>query len=119
MPYKVIADGAIDVLKAYGEVVDPYTGEAVAYEHGSEVYLPGDEIPDEDVSPVVRQAYEDGDEHIHSLLEKVSAKAEAKSSAPAKAKRKPAAKESAKDESDEGFEPVKAPSPANMRVLEQ
>ncbi len=78
MPYEVIGDGAVDVLKSYGEVRDPYTGETVALEHGSDVYLPGDIIPDEDVSPVVKGKYEHGDEHVRSLLKYVNDKAEAK-----------------------------------------
>ena len=65
MPYEVLVDGAT-VLKSIGESQAP--DGTVVYDNVSTVYPAGAIIADEDVSPVVKKAYEDGDEHVLSLL---------------------------------------------------
>lgn len=70
--YRVIGE-EVTVLKKVGEAKDQYG--TVLDEHISVTYVMGDEIPDKDVAPTVQKAYEDGDEHIRSLLEYVADKA--------------------------------------------
>jgi hypothetical protein len=63
MGYKVLVDGTT-VLKVSA------THESGQVEHVSVQYREGDVIPDEDVAPVVQEAYEAGDERTLKLLEK-------------------------------------------------
>jgi hypothetical protein len=71
MPYEVLGDSAVSVLRANGEYRDEHE-HLTGYDHESIVYLPGDIIADVDVSPVVVKNYEDGDEHTRSVLQRVS-----------------------------------------------
>lgn len=71
MPYQVIADRAIDILNDVGELTHPFHPELRFYEHESNVWLPEEIIPDEEISPVVVDKYDDGDEHIRSLIKRV------------------------------------------------
>lgn len=74
MAYKVLADEAL-VPEAVNETRDPLTGEPVGYTHRASTYFKDEVLPDEKVSPVLREALEDEDHRLHahasSILEKV------------------------------------------------
>lgn len=77
MPYEVIGlEVGIQKALAFEQDKD---GNTIVDDRETRAYIQGDVIPDEDVHPVVVKAYEDGDEHVRSLLKKISnAAAEAK-----------------------------------------
>jgi hypothetical protein len=77
MPYRVIAGHAVDVLEKIGEIVDS-GGKTIGLEHKTNTWEHDDVIPDEKVSPVVVDAYNAGDEHVVSLLKKITKAAAAK-----------------------------------------
>lgn len=71
MPYEVIAPDTVTVHKQTAPAVkNPITGEEI-YETESVSYEPGAVIEDEDVAPHVVKAYDDGEEHVRSLLKRV------------------------------------------------
>jgi hypothetical protein len=72
MPYEVIAPESVDILVSYGEVKDPATGVVLGHDQGSNVWFPGEVIPEDQVHPYVKKQYKDGDNHIRSLIKKVS-----------------------------------------------
>lgn len=79
MPYEVLGD-EVNVLQAIGSAKKGADGSTTTYEHKSVLYLKGDLIADDVVSPVVKDSYEAGDEHTRSILKKVSASQAKKSS---------------------------------------
>lgn len=72
MPYKVIHESPVTVVKSRGEVTSPITNQVVGYDHVSVLRVPGEIIADKDVSPVVQELYEAGDEWTRERLEYVS-----------------------------------------------
>ena len=78
MPYKVISDGAVTILEKVGDRT--YRDRNDGYKevelpiHESNVWMPNDVIPDSKVAPVVKDAYDDGEEHIRSILKRVTKK---------------------------------------------
>lgn len=92
MPYEVIADVAISLLHAT-DVFKTDDGKVVGYDHISHIRTPGEVVPDDEVSPVVKEAYEDDDDHVTSLIKYVE-KAEDEESVekPATKRGRPAAK---------------------------
>lgn len=70
MPYKVLQP-EVDVLHKIGEVLDR-DGSVIAHEHESVLYLKDEIVPDDKISPVVVEAYDNGDEHVLDCLERVS-----------------------------------------------
>jgi hypothetical protein len=74
MPYKVITEnGSINVLEQIGERKNRETGNLEPI-YRSNGWNQNDVIPDEKVAPIVQKQYEDGDEHIRSLIEQVEDK---------------------------------------------
>lgn len=74
MPFKVIKDGAT-IPKQLGERtgLNRKTGEKASIKDlRSKVYLADSVIPDEEIAPHIIEAYEDGDPHITSLIEKIA-----------------------------------------------
>lgn len=93
MPYQVTCpeDQSVSVLKLLNEVVDQQ-GNVVGYDHYAEIHYNGDVIADDDLSPVTRYLFEQGDptvtRHFKFLSDKEADKAKtdaaaAKSPAPA------------------------------------
>jgi hypothetical protein len=71
MGYKVREGaGEVQVPRAAGEWYD-VNGNHLGYRNEQITYYEGEVIPDEDVSPQVQEALENGDPHISRLLEKV------------------------------------------------
>lgn len=73
MPFKVIKDGAT-IPKQLGERTGKsrITGEkATIKDLRSYVYLADAVVQDEDIAPHIIEAYEDGDPHITSLIERI------------------------------------------------
>lgn len=68
MPFLIIGD-EVSLHKKVGEFTNE-EGKILAYDHESVVYLQGEIVPDEEVSPVTLQQYERGDKHIRSLIVK-------------------------------------------------
>lgn len=60
--------GEVQVLKSLGSLKD-VNGNFLAYDHVNVTYQPGQVIPADDVSPVVIEKLESGDEYTNSLLE--------------------------------------------------
>lgn len=71
MPYKVLQQ-EVQILKPIGEIKTP-DGKIVAIEHKSEIHFKDDVIEDNEISPIIVKAYEDGDEHTRHILKKVTA----------------------------------------------
>jgi hypothetical protein len=78
MPYEVIGEDTVSIAKVRGVLAHPVTGEE-SYDVEEILYLKGDIIPDEDVAPYVVDAYDEGDDHIRSLISRTSKKATRKS----------------------------------------
>lgn len=72
MPYEVISDTPVTVLKSYGALKHPLTGDIYGYDEEAVLYRPGDIIPDEEISPTVVKTYEEGNRHTRSVLKRVS-----------------------------------------------
>lgn len=72
MPYHVISPTPITLLKKVGELRAQNSNELVGYEHDSVLRFPGEVVDDEDVSPVVVEAYEKGDKHTLGIIKKVT-----------------------------------------------
>lgn len=72
MPYEVLLDGAT-VPKSVGPLTDA-NGVQVGHQHQSKVYMKGDILADDDVSPVVVELLENKDPHTSTVLKKVSSK---------------------------------------------
>lgn len=70
MPYKVLV-AELGLLEQIGEIKDNF-GNHVAFEHQTVTYYQDDLVPDDKVSPVVKELYENGDEHTIGILEYVS-----------------------------------------------
>lgn len=70
MGYKVTCNdnNSVSVLKLLSVVRDPNTGELLNIDHFTEQHYNGEIIPDEELAPVLRELYEDGDAHVHSLF---------------------------------------------------
>jgi len=64
--YEVISDGAM-ILKRVGTINNPETGE-VFYENESIFYPKGTIINESDISPTVIEDYNNGDEHVSSII---------------------------------------------------
>lgn len=77
MPYKVISETSVSLLTEHGTRTDPISG-VVHRDHTGFIALPGEVIPDDQLSTIEKDAYEAGDEHIHSLIEHVSDSSAAK-----------------------------------------
>ncbi len=73
MPYEVIANEPVTILKSYGALKHPVTGDIYSYDEESVLWRPGDVIPDEEISPTVVELYENGDEHVRARIKKLSA----------------------------------------------
>lgn len=75
MPYEVICpEGtSVTVLQAINEVKD-LDGRVVGYDHKAVYRTSGDVLDDNEVSPVVRDLLDAGDEHTCSVLRKVNGK---------------------------------------------
>lgn len=94
MPYRVKQDGAT-IKKEVGKKFNRVARVAKANDntpvefpvYRSQVYLKGDIIPDEDVAPVHVEAYEAGDKHILSLIERIEDEAPKKKVAKKAAKK--------------------------------
>lgn len=73
MPYEVICpEGtSVSMLINRGNLTD-FDGKVYGYDHVTENFDHGAIIPDDELSPVVVKAYDDGDEHVKSLLKRVS-----------------------------------------------
>jgi hypothetical protein len=70
MSYEVVKDGA-SIPRKISERVSRIDGTKFpTYE--VKVYAKGDVIADENVAPYLKEQYKDGDEHVKSLLKKVS-----------------------------------------------
>lgn len=69
--YRVLKDGAT-IHKKQGEYKSKRTGKTFV-NNLSVVYLEGDIVQEEDISPFILDLYNDGDERVCSLIEKVSA----------------------------------------------
>lgn len=82
MPYKVLVPEAsiLNDLQVYTDD----DGKVLGIDHESVLRKEGEIIPDDQVSPVVKEAYASGDEHTLSILEKVSDSKQEKKEAPAK-----------------------------------
>lgn len=68
MPYRVKAD-ELSVLRALGPARE--VDGVKYYDHDSLLWYKDDVIPDDQISPVVTEAYARGDEHVLSVLEKI------------------------------------------------
>lgn len=84
MAYKVKVDGAT-IPKQVGvkvnkvpRVVRANDGPVDVPVYRTSVYLAGDVIEDDDVAPIVIEQYDNGDEHIRSLIERVGVSSEKK-----------------------------------------
>lgn len=77
MPYEVTAEGAVSILKANDTYYDS-EGKLLGYDHESNTFLPGEIVKDDDVSPVVAELYDNGDEHVTSILKRLTPKSESK-----------------------------------------
>lgn len=75
MPYEVICpEGtSVTVLQAINEVTD-LDGKVIGYDHRAVYHTSGDVLDDNEVSPVVRDLLDAGDEHVCSILRKVNGK---------------------------------------------
>jgi hypothetical protein len=69
MPYKIIAP-EVTIPKKVGEMSDQHGNKLD--EHVSVTYYEGDVLSDDDVAPTVQRAYDAGEAHILTLIEKVS-----------------------------------------------
>jgi hypothetical protein len=82
MPYKVLVP-ELNVLHKLGELVDS-NGKLINYEHETVLYIQDELVPDNKISPVIVHAYDDGDDHTLSVLERVDEVVEEVKPAPAK-----------------------------------
>lgn len=72
MPYEVTADEVV-ILKAENVYKDDRDN-VIGYDHTSVLYRKGEIVKDEDISPVVLEQIEAGDEHLLSLISPVEEK---------------------------------------------
>lgn len=98
MPYEVIAESTF-VLKSRGELTDE-DGKVLGYDHESVPHVLGDIIADEDISPVVKALYEDGNPFTVATLKKVGEDDDDPAKHVNKGGRPPKAKPVAEDEAD-------------------
>lgn len=70
MPYEVLVD-EVTVPKAFDTYKDG-DGKVTGYDSKAYTRFKGDVLDDEDVHPTVREAYDNGDDHVTSILKKVS-----------------------------------------------
>lgn len=78
MPYEVICpEGtSVTILQALNEVKD-LEGRVIGYDHKAVYRHSGDVLSDDEVSPVIRNLLDEGDEHVCSILRKVGGKKQA------------------------------------------
>src|SRR5688572_23991713 len=67
MAYKVLVD-ELQVLEAIGEFHDP-NDNFVGYDHVANLWFKDEVIPDNKVSPVIKEAIEDEDNPLHDYYE--------------------------------------------------
>jgi hypothetical protein len=71
MPYETRVPD-VQILKDEAVLHDD-DGNVIGVDHSSHIYpRPGTVLEDEDVAAVVKEAYEDGDEHVRGLLKKLT-----------------------------------------------
>lgn len=74
MPFEVLVDGAtiMRAVKVYkddgGKVIEGSTG----YEHEGSVRLRGEILEDDEVSPLIVQQYDAGNEHTRRMIKRIS-----------------------------------------------
>lgn len=68
--YEVLVD-ELTVLRQTGELTDPISGRVIGIQQGQgKTYFKGEKIPEENVSPVLRDALEDSDSPLHETISK-------------------------------------------------
>lgn len=67
--YQVLVD-SVSILRDIGKITDS-DGKVIGYEHESVLYPLSAIIPESEISPVVLDKYESGDEHTRNILQRV------------------------------------------------